>query len=120
MNLNLALLGFILSLIVTISGWVFRWNDKKKFERQQGALERHQSTQEAVRLAEKTLNEERDFNHLRNNQIQISDGIARGFKEIEYRLDIGFKDTQIKLDKLNEEQIETKAYLIRNQPNPKE
>ena len=97
MKLDLSFAGFLLSLVVAASGWFFRWSDKQKFERQQ-------LTQKAVTAAEKALNEERDFNHLRNNQVQISQGIATGFDEIERRL-----------DHLRELLIETKAYFIRNQ-----
>ena len=60
MKFDLSFAGFVLSLVVAASGWFFRWSDKQKFERQQ-------STQKAVAAAEKALNEERDFNHLRNN-----------------------------------------------------
>ncbi|MEH2066976.1 MAG: hypothetical protein V7K47_02190 [Nostoc sp.] len=97
MKFDLSFAGFVLSLVVAASGWFFRWSDKQKFERQQ-------STQKAVAAAEKALNEERDFNHLRNNQIQISQGVATGFDEVERRL-----------DHLRELLIEIKAYLIRNQ-----
>ena len=45
---------------------------------------------------------ERDFNHLRNNQKSISDGIAHGFDEIEH-----------KLDALSQQMYEVKAWLIR-------
>ncbi|MEH2261039.1 hypothetical protein [Nostoc sp.] len=102
MKFDLSFAGFILSVIVAGSGWFFRWSDKQKFERQQ-------STQKAVADAEKALNDERDFNHLRNNQIQISQGIATGFNEIESRL-----------DHLCELGIEMKAYLIRNQRSTRE
>ncbi|MEH2287176.1 hypothetical protein [Nostoc sp.] len=97
MKFDLSFAGFVLSLVLGLSGWFFRWSDKQKFERQQ-------STQKAVAAAEKALNEERDFNHLRNNQIQISQGIATGFDELERRL-----------DHLRELLIEIKSYLIRNQ-----
>ncbi len=97
MKFDVSLAAFLLSLVVAASGWFFRWNDKQKFERQQ-------STQKAVAAAEKALNEERDFNHLRNNQMQISQGIATGFDEIERRL-----------DHLREQMAEIKAYLIRTQ-----
>ncbi|MEH2239508.1 hypothetical protein [Nostoc sp.] len=50
------------------------------------------------------MNEERDFNHLRTNQVQISQGIAMGFDQIERRL-----------DHIREQLIEMKAYLIQNQ-----
>ena len=99
MKFDLSVAGFLLSLVVAASGWLFRWSDKQKFERQQ-------STQKAVAAAEKALNDERDFNHLRNNQVQISQGIATGFDEIER-----------KINNLREHVIEIKAYLIQNQGN---
>ena len=43
----------------------------------------------------------RDFNHLRNNQQQMTDAILRGFEDIED-----------KLDRLKGETLEIKAYLI--------
>jgi hypothetical protein len=45
---------------------------------------------------------ERDFTHLRNNQKQMSEGIAHGFEEIERRFDVVDRDL-----------LEIKAYLIR-------
>ena len=44
---------------------------------------------------------ERDFNHLRNNQQQMTDAILRGFEDIED-----------KIDWLRGETLEIKAYLI--------
>ncbi|MEH2242361.1 hypothetical protein [Nostoc sp.] len=96
MKFDLGLAGFVLSLVVAGSGWFFRWNDKQRFERQQ-------STQQAVAAAEKALNEERDFNHLRRNQEQISQGVATGFDHIEEQI-----------DSLRELMLKIEAYLIRN------
>jgi hypothetical protein len=45
---------------------------------------------------------ERDFNHLRNNQKQMTDNIAHGFDTIERKIEI-----------LQRETLEIKAYLIR-------
>ncbi|MEH1933874.1 MAG: hypothetical protein V7L14_09110 [Nostoc sp.] len=104
MKIDISLAGFVLSFIVAASGWFFRWKDKQKFEKQQSSLERQQAIQQAAAAAEKTVNEERDFNHLRNNQLQISQGIATGFDENER-----------KLDHLRELVIEIKAYLIQRQ-----
>lgn len=111
MKFDLSLAGFALSFIVAASGWYFRWNDKQKFERQQIAFERQQATQEAVRLAEKALNEERDFNHLKTNQKDISNGIALGFNEMDGKFD----DVDSRFDGVDKELLEIKAYLIRNQ-----
>ncbi|MBD2204936.1 hypothetical protein H6G33_04245 [Calothrix sp. FACHB-1219] len=46
---------------------------------------------------------ERDFNHLRNNQQNISDGIAHGFDEIED-----------KLEAIDRNLIEVKIWIMRN------
>lgn len=48
---------------------------------------------------------ERDFNHLKNNQKDISDGIAMGFDEIDRRF-----------DQVDRELIEIKSWLIRGTP----
>ena len=113
MKFDLNLAGFILSLVVAASGWFFRWNDKQKFERQQNAFERQQAITQAEAAAIKITNEERDFNHLRNNQIQISQGIASGFKDIESSLVTGFKDTKSSTDELKGLSNEIKSWLIR-------
>jgi hypothetical protein len=46
---------------------------------------------------------ERDFNHLRNNQQNISDGIAHGFDEIEAKLAV-----------IDRNLIEVKIWIMRN------
>ncbi|MEH1795877.1 MULTISPECIES: hypothetical protein [unclassified Nostoc] len=95
MKVDTSVASFLLAFIGALSGWIAWWSSKLKFERQQ-------ATQEAVRQAEKALNEERDFNHLKRNQEQISEGIAHGFDGIE----------QI-LDELMKEISEIKSWLIR-------
>ncbi|MEH2243384.1 hypothetical protein [Nostoc sp.] len=65
MKFDLSLAGFALFLIVAASGWFFRWSDKQKFSREQAITQ-------AEAAAEKKVNEARDFNHLLNNQKQIS------------------------------------------------
>ena len=108
MKLDTSLLSFLLAFVGALSGWIAWWINKAKFERQQAALERQQAIQQAQAVAEKAVNEQRDFNHLRNNQVQISQGIVSGFDEIER-----------KLDYLREQVNEIKAYLIRNQSTPR-
>lgn len=49
------------------------------------------------------LTAERDFNHLRNNQKNISDGVAHGFDEIE-----------AKLNGIARDLIEVKIWIMRN------
>ena len=104
MKFDSSFASFLLAFIGALSGWVAWWLNKLKFEKQQAALERQQAIQQAKAAAEKAVNEERDFNHLRNNQIQISQGIANGFKDIDFAL-----------DKLSDQVTEIKAWLIRNQ-----
>ncbi|MHC5737471.1 hypothetical protein [Nostoc sp.] len=97
MKLDTNLASFLLAFAGALSGWVAWWHNKLKFERQQ-------AIQQAKAAAEKAVNEERDFNHLRNNQIQISQGIATGFKDIESAL-----------DQLSDKVTKIEAWLIRNQ-----
>lgn len=104
MKFDLSLAGLVLSLIVAGSGWLFRYNDKQKFEKQQAALERHQAIRQAEAAAEKKVNDERNLNHLLGNQKQITEGIATGFKDIEREL-----------AHIREQIGELKAYLIQNQ-----
>lgn len=104
MKFDPSVASFLLAFISALSGWVAWWLNKYKFEKQQAALQRQQDIQQAKAAAEKAVNEERDFNHLRNNQIQISQGIATGFKDIEAGL-----------DHLSLQVSEIKAWLIRNQ-----
>ncbi|MEH2331575.1 hypothetical protein [Nostoc sp.] len=115
MKFDITLLSLLLSFVVAISGWVARWQDKLKFEKQQtnlekqhekqqANLERQQAIQQAEAAAEKKVNEVRDFNHLLGNQKQISQGITTGFNEIEE-----------KIDSLRELMLKIEAYLIRNQ-----
>ncbi|MEH2250065.1 hypothetical protein [Nostoc sp.] len=104
MKFDLGLAGFVLSLVVASSGWFFKWNDKQKFERQQTNLERQQAITQAEAIAEKKVNETRDFNHLLGNQKQISQGIVTGFDNVEE-----------KIDNLRELMLKIEAYLIRNE-----
>ncbi|MEH2302859.1 MAG: hypothetical protein V7K88_28755 [Nostoc sp.] len=96
--------SFLLTLVCAVSGWVVWWLNKIKFEKQQAAFEKQQAIQEAKAIAEKTVNDKRDFNHLINNQKQISQNIVHAFEDIE---------NQMKAQ--NEKLQEIKAYLIRNQ-----
>ena len=104
MKFDVSLGGFVLSLVIAASGWFFRWSDKQKFERHQASLERQQAITQAEAAAEKKVNEARDFNHLLNNQRQISEGIATGFDNVEE-----------KIDHLKELMLRVESYLIRNQ-----
>jgi len=99
MKFDTSLASFSLALIGAISGWLAWWINNEKLNKQI-------ATQKAVAIATKAVNEERDFIHLRNNQLQISTGVADGFREVENRLyDI---DKQLS---------EIKAYLIRTRSN---
>lgn len=108
MNFDPKLGSFLLALVCSVSGWIVWWLNKIKFEKQQIALERQQAIQDAKAAAEKAVNEKRDFNHLVNNQKQISQNIAHGFEEIENQM-----------RGQNEKLQEIKAYLIRNQKSDK-
>ena len=109
MNFDPKLGSFLLSFVCAVSGWVVWWLSKIKSEKQQADLERQQAIQKAEVAAEKAVNQRRDFNHLVNNQKQISQNVAYGFKDIETQL----KD-------INEKLQEIKAYLIRNQKADKQ
>lgn len=102
MKFNISLGMFILALVGAFSGWIAWWINNLNLNKQI-------ATQKAVAIATKAVNDERDFIHLRNNQLQISSGIAHGFEETEH-----------KLDHLKQELMEIKAYLIQHQPNFKE
>lgn len=91
MKFDPAIFGFLLALIGSISGWVAWWINK-----------RQQLIQKAVKDAEKALNEKRDFNHLVNNQLDISKNITHGFDELEDQINA-----------IANELREIKAYLIR-------
>ncbi|MBG1263099.1 hypothetical protein [Nostoc commune] len=96
MKFDISLGMFVLALTGAFSGWVAWWVNNFNLNKQI-------TTQKAVAIATKAITEERDFIHLRNNQLQISSGITTGFDEIERRL-----------DNIRQEQTEIKAYLIRN------
>lgn len=50
---------------------------------------------------------ERDFNHLKNNQLNISAGIADGFK-----------DTEAGIHRIENQLLELKAWVIRGTTSP--
>jgi hypothetical protein len=91
MKIDISFGSFLLACIGAISGWVAWWINK-----------RQQTIQKAVTAAEKALNDKRDFNHLLNNQIDISKNIAHGFDDIEDQINV-----------IANELREIKAYLIR-------
>ncbi|MEH1829538.1 MAG: hypothetical protein V7L22_30080 [Nostoc sp.] len=93
MKFDASTFSFLLALVGSTSGWVAWWINK-----------RQQIIQKAVKDAEKALNEKRDFNHLVNNQLDISKNIAFGFDQLEHQL-----------DDIDNELRELKAYLIGNQ-----
>ncbi|MBD2438250.1 hypothetical protein [Nostoc sp. FACHB-110] len=89
--------SFLLASVCASSGWVVWWINKIN-------LDKHLSTQQAADNAKKEYAAQRDFEHLRNNQKDISTGIALGFDEMERRFDL-----------LDRDIIEIKAQLtIRN------
>ncbi|MEH2283342.1 MAG: hypothetical protein V7K90_18755 [Nostoc sp.] len=92
MQFNPNVASFLLALVGAASGWVVWWFNKSD-----------QRTKNKIEDAEKALNEKRDFNHLVNNQIDISRGIATGFDDLEHQ--VREVDNQVR---------EIKAYVIRN------
>ncbi|MCC5620716.1 hypothetical protein [Nostoc sp. CHAB 5715] len=98
MKFDVGILSFLLAFIGATSGWVAWWFKK-----------RQEIIQKAVALAEKELNDKRDFNHLVRNQEEISKNITYGFKDIENQM-----------VQQNNEIREIKAYLIRNRNADKE
>ncbi|MHC5598769.1 MAG: hypothetical protein ACYTXC_23000 [Nostoc sp.] len=93
MKFDASTFSFLLALSGAISGWVAWWIGR-----------RQQIIQKAVKDAEQALNERRDFNHLVNNQLDISKNIAHGFEDLEDQIDA-----------MSNELREIKAYLIGNQ-----
>ncbi|MEH1811925.1 MAG: hypothetical protein V7K26_03685 [Nostoc sp.] len=98
MKFDISLGMFVLSLIGAFSGWVAWWINNFNLNKQI-------ATQKAVAIATKAVNEERDFVHLRNNQKDISNGVALGFNEMDRRF-----------DNVDRELLEQKAWLIRGKP----
>lgn len=98
MKFDISLGMFVLALIGTFSGWVAWWINNFNLNKQI-------ATQKAVTIATKAVNEERDFVHLRNNQKDISNGVALGFNEMDRRF-----------DSVDKELLEQKAWLIRGKP----
>ncbi|WP_193196416.1 hypothetical protein [Nostoc sp. MG11] len=101
MKFDVDIASFLLAFVGATSGWIAWWINKVKFEKQQAALERQQAIQQAKAVAEKAVNEERDFNHLVRNQQDISKNITYCFDEVEHQLNDQDRVLQ-----------EIKAYLI--------
>lgn len=96
MKFDLTLASFILGAIATASGWVLWWVTKIQNDK-------FNAIKESTNAATKEYAAQRDFEHLKNNQINISKGIAEGFEDIERELLT-----------LHNELLEIKAYLIRH------
>lgn len=64
-----------------------------------------------VQSEKKKYASERDFQHIRNNQKSISDGIAIFSKDIEDKLDEMSKDTKNKLDEISRDILEINITL---------
>lgn len=95
MKFDVTLASFIFGAIATASGWVLWWVTKIQNDK-------FSAIQKSTEAATKEYAAQRDFEHLKNNQLNISKGIATGFDEIEH-----------KLLSLHNELLEIKAYLIR-------
>lgn len=85
--------SFILGSVCAASGWVVWWFEKFQSDKQKSA-------QKAAEAATKEYAAQRDFEHLRNNQKDISTGIALGFNEVDKRFDA-----------LDRDILEIKAYI---------
>ncbi|WGV25964.1 hypothetical protein [Halotia branconii] len=96
MKFDVNVAGLFLALICAVSGWIVWWWSKLKTDRKT-------AIEQATDAATKEYAAKRDFEHIRNNQLQISQGIVKGFKEIEEKLD--YQDKELG---------EIKAWLIRN------
>lgn len=101
MKFDINVASFILGSVCAASGWVVWWVNKIHSDKQATA-------QKAAVAATKEYAAKRDFEHLKNNQLQISEAIIRGFDEIEDRFNI-----------LHREMTEVKAYFIRSHSNEK-
>lgn len=96
--------SLLLALVCSVSGWVVWWYNKIEFDKSH-------STQKAVESATKDYAAKRDFEHIKNNLKQMSDNIALGFKFIDEDFADGFKDMENKINMINEQLIEIKAYI---------
>lgn len=96
MKFDLTLASFIFGAIATASGWVLWWITKIQNDK-------FNAIQKSTEAATKEYAAQRDFEHLKNNQINISKGIAEGFDDLERELLL-----------LHNELLEIKAYLIRH------
>ena len=92
MNFDFKIASFIVTFAGLVVGWFLLWLTKRE------------------KAIEKSINDKRDFNHLTNNQLQISTGIATGFSELEHKINEISKQVQ----GVENQVREVKAYLIRN------
>jgi hypothetical protein len=95
MKFDIALASFLLGAIASASGWVLWWITKIQNDK-------FQAIQKSTEAATKEYAAQRDFEHLKNNQLNISKGIVEGFNDMEQELNA-----------LHDELLEIKAYLIR-------
>lgn len=98
MNFDFKIASFIVAFAGLVVGWFLLWLAKRE------------------KAIEKSINDKRDFNHLTNNQLQISTGIANGFNELEHQV----RGVENQVQGVENQVREVKAYLIRNgKPNEK-
>ncbi len=105
MKFDVNFASFILGLLSACSGWVVWWIGKINSDKQL-------ASQKAADAAKKAYAAERDFEHLKNNFKQMSDGIALGFKGIEDDLIDNHKNLETKINNLNRDIVEIKAYMV--------
>ncbi|MEH2377618.1 MAG: hypothetical protein V7K27_01755 [Nostoc sp.] len=98
MNFDFKDVGAVVAVAGLIVGWALLWLSKRE------------------KAIEKGINDKRDFNHLVNNQLEISRGVANGFKDLEGEI----RGVDNHVQGIENEVREVKAYLIRNsKPNEK-
>ena len=95
MKFDVALASFVVGAIASASGWVVWWITKIQNDKLQ-------AIQKSAEDATKEYAAKRDFEHLKNNQLNISKGISDGFEDLEKSFEA-----------LQREILEIKSYLIR-------
>ena len=102
MKFDSSLAGFILALITALSGWVVWWLERINTDKKILAERVAEESARAADAAKKEYAAQRDFEHLKNNLKNITDGVGREFKDVNERFD----DVERYLSRIE-------AYLIR-------
>ncbi|MEH2305418.1 hypothetical protein [Nostoc sp.] len=99
MKFDATVASLLLALVCAVSGWVVWWVNRLQFDKE---LSNHK----AAETAKKEYAAQRDFEHLKGNLKQMSDGIVDGFDEMENRF-----------DGIDKELLRIEAYLIHPKPS---